>query len=47
VAKILSEKACIVRLFYWTKVTKFVKVTKSDEKHCPIRYGLLISGITS
>jgi len=24
----LSTKVCIFRLFYWTKVTKFVKVTK-------------------
>jgi len=23
---ILSKKACIFRLFYWTKVTKFAKV---------------------
>jgi len=28
VMKILSKKACTFRLFYRTKVTKFVKVTK-------------------
>jgi len=31
--KILSKKACIFKLFYWTKVTKIVKVNEnfSDE----------------
>jgi len=40
VTKILSTKACIFSLFYWTKakVTKF-KVTKtlSNEKLCPTK----------
>jgi len=35
--KILSKKACIFRLFYWTKVTKIL----SDIGHCFIRLGII------
>jgi len=36
--KLCPTKACIFRLFYWTKATKFVKVTKIlfDEKECTL-----------